>query len=213
MVALAVVLAIVLGITIHEFAHAFAGYIQGDMTAKNEGRLTLNPLSHLDPMGSIMLLLAGFGWGRPTPYNPHNLKYMKWGPVIVALFGPLSNLIVVIISFALFTVFAPQFGVTTVNDLAGLLGGSGNLFMIFLMYLYLINIMLMVFNLLPIPPLDGSQILFTVLPERYNNIKYALAKNGPFILLGVILLSTFGNVSIFRGIFVYSISILSRVLF
>jgi Zn-dependent protease len=209
LVALAFVLAIVIGITIHEFAHALAGYLQGDMTAKDAGRLTLNPIAHLDPVGSIMLLMEGFGWGRPTPYNPYNLKDPKYGPLMVALFGPLSNLIVVIIALILFVVFAPQFGVSSPFDVFSLFAGQGNLLMVFLVYLYSINIMLMIFNLLPIPPLDGSQIVFTLLPEKYNHIKVFLAKNGTTLLFGLVLLSILGILPIFSGIFSFFIGLLA----
>jgi len=89
--------AMVIAITIHEFAHALASYSMGDPTAKDNGRLTLNPLKHLDLWGTIMLLVAGFGWGKPVPYNPYNLKNQRWGPALISLAGPGSNLALVII--------------------------------------------------------------------------------------------------------------------
>src|SRR3989344_9626668 len=97
--AIAMIAALVITITIHEFAHALAGYLQGDMTARDAGRLTLNPLSHLDPLGSIMLLFVGFGWGKPTPYNPYHLRFRRFGPLLVALAGPVSNAIGGAVSF------------------------------------------------------------------------------------------------------------------
>lgn len=197
--AFAFVLAIVIGITIHEFSHALAGYIQGDMTAKNEGRLTLNPMSHLDPMGSIMLLLAGFGWGRPTPYNPYNLKNQKYGPLIVALFGPLSNLIGAIVSIGILIAIG--------NSLP-----PNNLLILFLTYLFLVNVMLMLFNLLPIPPLDGSQIVFTLLPPKYERVKMWLAKNGPMILFGLIIIDIVTDIGIFSWIFRGVLSVLFNML-
>src|SRR3989339_1829095 len=84
-------LAIIIVISLHEFSHALMGYLLGDKTAEHEGRLTLNPLAHLDPFGTVMLLLVGFGWGKPVPFNPYNLKFQKWGPAWIALAGPLSN--------------------------------------------------------------------------------------------------------------------------
>ena len=211
-VAISFLLAIVIGITVHEFAHALAGYLQGDMTAKNEGRLTLSPFSHIDPFGMLMLLFAGFGWGRPTPYNPHNLASPKWGPLIVALAGPISNLVFVVLSFGMFMVLAPAFGVNNLFDAVGLLSGQGNLFMIFLVYLYVVSIMLMLFNLLPIPPLDGSQIVFTLLPSRFNNLKYFLAKNGPLLLFALIILDMVTNIGFFNGVISYFISLLFNAL-
>ena len=193
--AIAFVLAIVIGISIHEFSHALAGYLLGDMTARDAGRLTLNPLAHLDPVGSFMLLFAGFGWGRPTPYNPYHLRYRKWGPAIVALAGPLSNLIGAVASIALL------FAVSGFLDV-------DNMLIVFLSSLFFINIMLMVFNLLPIPPLDGSQIVFTLLPERYAFAKVWLAKNGPLLLLGLIIVDSFTNVGIFSRIFTFILNLL-----
>jgi len=182
------ILAIVVAISIHEFAHALAGYLMGDTTARDAGRLTLNPLSHLDPFGSLMLLLAGFGWGKPTPYNPYNLRYPKWGPALVALAGPAINLCGAIISIAALVI------VSRFLD-------PSNLLIVFLLFLFNVNLMLMVFNLIPIPPLDGSQLLFTILPARFNNLKITLMRNGPMILLGLILLDRFGGFNIFGGIF------------
>jgi len=197
--AVAFVLAIVIGITIHEFSHALAGYLMGDMTARDAGRLTLNPLAHLDPMGSFMLLFAGFGWGKPTPYNPYNLRYQKWGPAIVAVAGPISNLVGAIVSIGLLiavsSLYSPE-----------------NLLIVFLSSLFFINIMLMVFNLIPIPPLDGSQILFTVLPPRYDNIKFFLTKNGIFILIGLLIFDNITGIGIFRGIFTFVFNLIGRIL-
>src|SRR3989344_2336082 len=175
------VLAIVVSISIHEFAHALAGYLMGDTTARDAGRLTLNPMAHLDPLGSLMLLLAGFGWGKPTPYDPYHLKYAKWGPVLVAFAGPVSNFVGAVVSVGILFLLRNSFG-------------PDNLLVVFLGALFFINIMLMVFNLIPIPPLDGSQILFTVLPSRFDNLKYFLARNGPIVLFLLIILDNFGGV-------------------
>lgn len=198
-IAVAYVLVLAICITVHEFAHAFAAYALGDSTAKDAGRLTLNPIAHLDPIGSLMLLVAGIGWGRPTPYNPYNLKYRTWGPALVAVAGPVSNLIVAVASLLFLAAVAPYYD-------------AGNLLIFFLTYLFLVNLMLMVFNLLPIPPLDGSQILFTILPARFNAIKYFLAKNGLFILIAVILLDGVLSQGLFSRIYSFFLSIVRGVI-
>jgi len=182
------ILAIVYGITVHEFSHVLAAYLQGDDTGKLMGRLTLNPLAHIDPIGMLMLLFVGFGWGRPAPFNPYNLKNQKWGEVIVALAGPVSNFISVIIFMI------------AVNLLMGALGPE-NLLIQLLSFLILINIILLVFNLLPIPPLDGSKLLFEILPQKYSHIKAQLSKNGPMILIGLIIADNFLGINIFGRIF------------
>lgn len=196
--AIAFIVAIALGISVHEFGHALAGYLMGDMTAKDEGRLTLNPLAHLDPMGSIMLLLAGFGWGKPTPYNPYNLKYQKWGPAIISIAGPLSNLSVLVLSVIAVKILYPILG-------------EANFLIIFLGVLLAINLMLMIFNLIPIPPLDGAQLLFTFLPPRFDQFKQFLLQNGMMLLFGLILLDNFTNINIFSRIFEFFFSLLGRI--
>lgn len=198
-IAISFVLAIIIGITIHEFAHALAGYLQGDMTARDYGRLTLNPLAHLDPMGTLMLLLAGFGWGRPTPYNPYHLRSTKYGPLMVALFGPLSNLIGAIVSVLLLVGLSSYLS-------------ADNLLMVFLVHLFFVNVMLMIFNLLPIPPLDGSQVIFTLLPPKFDTIKLYIAKNGPIILFSIIFIDMLFNVGIFSRIFQFFISLVFNFL-
>jgi Zn-dependent protease len=190
-------LAITYGITVHEFSHVLAARLQGDDTGERMGRLTLNPLAHIDLLGFAMLLFAGFGWGRPAPYNPYNLKFRKWGEVLVALAGPLSNLISIVV-----------FG--TVARLAAPSLGAANLFIQFLDFLILINIVLLVFNLIPIPPLDGSQLLFRLLPARAHHIKVYLAKNGPWLLLVLIIADNFLGINIFGGLFDFFLSIAGK---
>lgn len=163
---------IVYAITVHEFSHAYAAYKEGDHTAADQGRLTLNPLKHLDPIGSIVLLLAGFGWGRPVPFNPYNLKHQKWGPVFISLAGPASNL------FS-FVVFGFLLKFLTASNLIG----PDNLLTTFLLLMIEINFVLAIFNLLPFPPLDGSKVLYAVVPFRYQDSVRRLELYGPWILL------------------------------
>ena len=186
--------AIIIALTVHEFSHAAMAFYLGDPTAKNEGRLTLNPLAHLDLWGTILLFLAGFGWGKPVPFNPYNLKNQKWGPAYVSLAGPGSNLGMVIL-FSLILKFAyPALGF-----------GPENALFQFLYFLILINGILMVFNLLPIPPLDGSKLLFAILPQSLDNVKIFLQRYGFFILIGLVMFGGFFFSSLF-GIVINSIN-------
>lgn len=171
--------ALVVAISFHEFSHAFAAYKLGDMTAKDQGRLTINPMSHLSLVGTVMLLLAGFGWGKPVPFNPYNLKNQKWGPVIIALAGPFSNLLLVLF-FGLILKF--------VYPLLGF--GPENALYYFLYVLVLINAILMVFNLIPIPPLDGSKVLFALLPDSAANVKNFLQQYGFIILVAFVIVGS-----------------------
>lgn len=141
-------IALLVAISVHETAHAWMADKLGDSTAKENGRLTLNPFAHLDLFGTIFLLLAGFGWGKPVPINPHNLKNPKLDELFIALAGPISNLLTAIL-FLLIIRFIPV---------------DETLTTIFLLIAQ-INIVLMVFNLFPIPPLDGSTLLKVILPE------------------------------------------------
>ncbi|MFA5052270.1 MAG: site-2 protease family protein [Patescibacteria group bacterium] len=168
---------IVYAITIHEFSHAYASYLEGDHTAADSGRLTLNPLKHLDPIGFIVLLIAGFGWGRPVPFNPYNLKHQKWGPVLLSLAGPASNVIS-------FIVFGFLLKLLLVNSVIA----PDNLLTSFLLIVVEINFVLAIFNLLPFPPLDGSKLLYAILPYRFQGGVRRLEVYGPWILLMFVVL-------------------------
>ncbi len=174
------ILILLMSVVIHEVSHGYAAFLMGDPTAKNDGRLTLNPLTHLDFMGSLIVPLiaymsAGFmfGWAKPVPYNPYNLKNQKWGEAIVAIAGPASNFVVAII-FGLIIRFSAYMGITN---------------MVFLeaaQLVVLINLVLMVFNLIPIPPLDGSKILFSIIPYRYIEIRQVIERYSLLLILFVI---------------------------
>jgi Zn-dependent protease len=171
--AVAFLLGLVIGITVHEASHAASAYLLGDDTAYRDGRVTLNPVSHLDLLGSMMLLLAGFGWGRPTPVVPSKLKGGVFGPVAVALAGPVSNLLIVAVCAALYLL--PPFQ-------------GGYLFILVVMVAFT-NALLFVFNLIPIPPLDGSKVIFPFLPRALDGFVDFMNQYGPMILLGIILIS------------------------
>jgi Zn-dependent protease len=181
--AVAFLLGLVIGITVHEAAHAASAYLLGDDTAYRDGRVTLNPASHLDVLGSLMLLMAGFGWGRPTPVMPSKLRGGVFGPVAVALAGPVSNLLIVAVCAGLFlvSVFRDQ---------------SSFLFILVAMVAFT-NALLFVFNLIPIPPLDGAKVIFPFLPRALDGFVDFMNQYGPFILLGLILVSFVTNLPIF----------------
>ena len=181
-VAVAFLLGLVLGITVHEASHATSAYFLGDDTAYRDGRVTLNPISHLDLLGSLMLLMAGFGWGRPTPVVPSKLRGGVFGPVAVALAGPVSNLLIVAVCAALYLL--PPFREQ-----------GGYLFILVVMVAFT-NALLFVFNLIPIPPLDGSKVVFPFLPRALDGFVVFMNQYGPMILLGLILVSFLTNLPI-----------------
>ncbi len=154
--------AIILAIGIHEASHAFAAYSLGDNTAKNLGRLSLNPVKHIDPIGFLMLLLVGFGWAKPVPINPNNFKDYKKGTVLTALAGPVSNIVIAIIaSFIYWTSIGMYVEYTKM----------GFVFAQMMIMIIIINVNLAVFNLLPIPPLDGAKVAGILLPTKwYRNM-------------------------------------------
>lgn len=171
------IVVLILSVVLHEVSHGYAAYLQGDHTAYREGRLTLNPLKHLEWFGSFLLpvmsyFLGGFiiGWAKPVPYNPYNLRNQRWGEAIVAAAGPLSNIAIALV-FGLLI----RFGLP-----AGLFSQS---YASILSLIVFINLILATFNLVPIPPLDGSKILFSIIPASMQNIRTFLEQYGTFLLL------------------------------
>lgn len=172
---------LIMSVIIHEISHGYVAYILGDPTAKLAGRLTLNPVSHIDPLGSIivptlMALVPGgiiFGWAKPVPYNPYNLKNQRWGTALVGAAGAISNLLIAFV-FGMLIRFAD------VLSLSGpFLQISG--------MIVVLNIVLAVFNLIPIPPLDGSKVLFSVIPMRFHYIQEFLERYWIFLIFFIIL--------------------------
>lgn len=177
-------IAFVVAVTIHEFMHAFTAYKLGDLTAARQGRVTLNPVAHFDPLGFLMLiflLLGGFGlaWGRPVPVNPGNFRDPKRGMLLVAAAGPLSNLVQAAI-FVLPLWLAPN-AVRSWPPLAFSL----------LSQLVLINLLLAAFNMMPVPPLDGHKILTGILPDFWYPVLAPLERQGFLILLLLLFLPGF----------------------
>lgn len=177
---------------IHELAHGLMAYALGDRTAKNQGRLSLNPLAHLNPLGTIMIFLFGIGYANPVPINPRNFKNVKGGMALTALAGPSANLLMGFVSVWGYYIFARI--------------GTGNSFLqavaMFFLYAAQINVMLAVFNLLPIPPLDGSKIVAAALPDKAY-YKYMMYER--YIMIALMLL-------LFIGVLDTPISFLTSVL-
>ncbi|OGZ18171.1 MAG: hypothetical protein A2V72_00340 [Candidatus Nealsonbacteria bacterium RBG_13_37_56] len=179
-----VIIILIFSVIIHEIAHGGIAYYLGDPTAKYAGRLTLNPLKHLDPIGSIvvpiflviMAQVTGggiiFGWAKPVPVNPYNFRDQKYGSLKVALAGPGSNLSIALVFGLILRLFP---GLFVIEGLV-----------LMFSYIVYINILLAVFNLIPVPPLDGSHIFFSLLPYSARNIKIFFQQFGIFILIFII---------------------------
>lgn len=173
---------LIFSVMIHEVAHGYAAEMFGDPTARLAGRLTLNPMNHIDPLGSVIvpaLLFFGsggsfaFGWAKPVPYNPYNLKNFKWGTVAVGLAGILSNLFITTV-FGLIIRFHAELGIPVDSP-----------FLSVVATIVMVNVILAVFNLIPFPPLDGARVLFALLPYRFQYIHDYLEQNWLLFLLFV----------------------------
>jgi Zn-dependent protease len=195
------IIILIFSVVVHEVSHGFTAYKLGDNTAKYQGRLTLNPLKHLEWFGSFILPIityvsGGFilGWAKPVPYNPYNLSNQKWGEALVALAGPLSNIFIAII-----------FGILVRFDGLGIL--SGLAFIKLAYFIVSINITLALFNLVPIPPLDGSKILFSIFPNSMYSYRNMLERSGPIILIIFVLFFS----EILRPITIWLFSVITGV--
>ena len=162
---------ILVGLTIHEYAHGYVAYRLGDNTAKNSGRLTLNPVDHIDPLGFLMLMFAGFGWAKPVPVNPFFFRDRRKGMLLVSLAGPVSNLIAATVLTIILGIILRVTG--TFNP---------QLFQFFQLAIW-INLVLAVFNLLPVPPLDGSKILMSLFPSRFEQTFHQFERYSYIVLI------------------------------
>lgn len=169
--------AAVLAFTVHEFAHAAVAYLFGDPTAKNEGRLTLNPLSHIDPVGLLLIFLIGFGWARPVPFNPYFFKNPRLATVLVALAGPFSNLLLAFL-FIIIGVFLPD--------------NSNSYVLVLWLHIVFLNLALFVFNLIPLPPLDGYQTIKYLSP-RSVQMKLAQMENYGYLIFLALAITPLGD--------------------
>jgi len=169
---------IILGLTVHEFCHAWVAHLCGDSTSKDQGRVTLNPLKHIDPLGFIMLIFAGFGWAKPVQFNENNLRNPKYDVIKIALAGPLSNAVIAMllsVIFSVFTAFLPTYQSSAMQITAEVFRWA-----------IFINWGLFIFNLIPLPPLDGSHLLFYQL-RRFPRVYDTIYKYGSFLLFGLII--------------------------
>ncbi|KAF0159336.1 MAG: peptidase M50 [Syntrophaceae bacterium] len=178
-----VMLAVLLlySVILHELAHGWVAYRMGDATAKWLGRLTLNPIKHLDPIGSLMLLIVGFGWAKPVPINLENIPapQRRKGLILVSAAGVAANILIAFCALLLWRLISPE---------------PGSMLYQVLYLLSHINIMLAAFNLIPIPPLDGSKILMGFTPESFNRVLYQIEPFGFFIVLGLLFLGALNPV-------------------
>lgn len=178
---------VVIGLTIHEYAHAFAAWRLGDATAKEQGRLTLNPLKHIDPLGFLFLVVAGFGWAKPVSFDKTRLSKPRRDEAIIAAAGPFSNLLLALLISVVIRLLLLVIPYTE--------GGVYASFLDLLLHVVYINYGLMVFNLIPIPPLDGSHVLFTMIhiaPET----EAKLYKYGTIALFVVIMIGNSTNLDL-----------------
>ncbi|VBB07978.1 peptidase m50 [Lucifera butyrica] len=174
--------ALLIALTVHEYGHARAAVAMGDPTPRYAGRLTLNPVAHLDPIGLIMLWLFRFGWAKPVPINPHNFSDGRRGVLLVSLAGPGSNVLMALVTALVIALMAKL----------QLLTGAW-IKVLWLTYSY--NIILAIFNLIPLPPLDGSKILSSLLPGRQAYTFERIEPYGPFILMGLVYIGVIGAVT------------------
>ena len=162
---------------VHEYAHALVASKLGDNTPRLSGRLTLNPMAHIDWIGALMIILVGFGYAKPVPINPRNFKNPKKGMALTAVAGPIANILMAVV-FLLFENIFSLFGPSVIVKA----------FILFFRFAATINVGLAVFNLIPIPPLDGSRVLYVFLPYKWMNVYYTLERYGMFVLLGLMML-------------------------
>ena len=197
-----ILVALVMSLTLHEFGHALSAKLYGDDTAQKMGRLTLNPIPHIDPMGLLMVVFLGFGYAKPVPTDPRNFS-SRSGDVVVSAAGPAMNLLLAIVAINLY-LLGLQWGVKSFED-------PGARF--FFIYLAQVNLLLMVFNLIPLGALDGHYILPYFLPDGLaQRYRYYNARYGNFLLLGLVALSLLG-LPIFQYVFAFSERLIPYIVF
>jgi len=196
------IISLLIAVSVHEWAHGSAAYKLGDPTAKNEGRLTLNPIAHLDPLGTIMFIVVGFGWGKAVPVNPTYFSNVKRDSAITSLAGPFSNFVLAWLAFVLFILISGNDLDTSAMGLLSIRGSGSPLFTIVLQILassIFINLVLMAFNLLPIAPLDGSKIVQMFVPLRHEDMYMEFMRRGPIFLAILLVFEYVVGLPILRG--------------
>ncbi len=173
-------LIVLFALSIHEAAHGYVAYKMGDPTAKNLGRLTINPTKHLDPVGFIAMLVFGFGWAKPVPINTRNFKNSKWGMALTGIAGPVANLLMGIIGAILYGFLTPWCIKMSYSD--GIVANLANVLPLFFYLWAMYNLIFMAFNLIPLPPFDGSRFFYAFLPA---NVYFKVMKYERYILIGM----------------------------
>ena len=196
---------ILFALTVHEFCHAWVADMLGDDTAKRQGRLTLNPIAHLDVLGTILMFVAGFGWAKPVPVNPLNFENPRKGMLLVAIAGPISNLVMAIVAGMIL-----KFGIidvkgTVINQ--SVTGIMPTILVVVILTLQF-GVALAIFNMLPLPPLDGSRVVYGLLPERQA---YAYSRFEPYGIIILFGLFFFGG-RVFTYVLWYPVSIITEFL-
>jgi Zn-dependent protease len=176
-------LAFLAAMVIHEFAHAWVAHLWGDDTAKRNGRMTLNPMSHVDPLGLLLVLFGPFGWAKPVPVNPMHFRNKRFAFITVFLAGPGSNFLLAVVAGLLWKMFAGS--IALMPGLEGLFVSN------LLRMLFYINVVMGVFNLIPIPPLDGGRVVHLLVPRRYLGAWMQYETYGPFLLLLLVVIPPF----------------------
>ena len=190
------VIILVIAFSVHEFAHAFVADRFGDTTPRANGRLTLNPAAHIDPIGALVLIFAGFGWARPVPINPYALRRRSKSAVMwVSLAGPISNILLALIGSIVFVLI---WNIAGINNFEG--AGLGPMFLEFSYFFIIVNLSLAVFNMLPIFPLDGEKVLDYLLPPRGQDFLASIRPYGSYILLFVVFLLPRLGLNIFGAV-------------
>ena len=198
------VLTLIIALTVHEFSHAFIAYRFGDTTARDAGRLTLNPLKHLDVLGSLMLLLVGFGWAKPVPVNPYALRRKSESAEMwVSLAGPASNLLLAVIAGLLLRLHLFPWQASS-----GILPSAADFFFTFMT----INLVLMLFNLIPLAPLDGEKVLAFFLPSKWSNSFSQIQRYGPILLMVLLFVLPMVGVDIISWVMTPALNQISKAL-
>ncbi|MFA5945902.1 MAG: site-2 protease family protein [Patescibacteria group bacterium] len=186
-IALAWAVALIVSLTVHEFSHALVGKWRGDTTAEDMGRLTLNPLAHLDIFGTLMLLVVGFGWAKPVPFDPRRLANPLFDGAVIAMAGPFANMVMAVLAGVAFRELGKAGMLATTSALPA-----------FLIFVVLVNMLLLFFNLIPVPPLDGSKVLDAGLEQAgAYKARVLLEQYGPRILLVLVVLSLVSPLNVF----------------